>query len=102
MWLLNIYRLAGIHIGDVAFQSLHGPVEEAVDGLVIVLLVGGLDDQGDGNVKYPRVHGSYYYVCACSTEPELTRREGFIVTAQGLPVEHDTLKSSPWCPHHTA
>lgn len=42
----------------MALQPLHGPVEEAADGLVLVLLVGGLDDQGDGAVQGPGLHGS--------------------------------------------
>ena len=45
----------------MALQLLHSPIEEAVDGLVIVLLVGRLDDQGDRTVNCPRVHCSYYY-----------------------------------------
>lgn len=55
------YRLAGVHVGDVTLQPLHGPVEEAVDGLVFILLVGGLNDQGYRTIKCPWVHGSYYY-----------------------------------------
>lgn len=47
------YRLARVHNGNVALQLLHSPVEEAVDGLVIVLLVGCLDDQGDRTVNCP-------------------------------------------------
>lgn len=54
------YRLAGVYVGDVTLQPLHSPVEEAVNGLVFILLVGGLNDQGYGTIKYARVHGSYY------------------------------------------
>lgn len=54
------YWLAGVHIGDVTLQLLHSPVEEAVDGLVFILLVGSLNDQGYRAINCPRVHGSYY------------------------------------------
>lgn len=49
----NTYRLAGVHVGDVTLQPLHSPVEEAVDGLVFILLVGGLNDQRDRTIKSP-------------------------------------------------
>lgn len=52
------YRLAGVNVGDVALQSLHRPVEEAADDLVIILLVGGLDDQRYRTIQRSRVHDS--------------------------------------------
>lgn len=55
-----IYRLAGVHFRDVTLQPLHSPVEEAVNGLVFILLVGGLNDQGHRTINCPRVHGSCY------------------------------------------
>lgn len=54
------HRLAGVHTGDVTFQLLHSPVKETVNGLVFILLVGGLNDQGHRTINCPRVHGSYY------------------------------------------
>lgn len=55
------YWLAGVHVGDVTLQPLHSPVEKAVNGLVFILLVGGLNDQGYRTINCPRVHGSYYW-----------------------------------------
>lgn len=51
------YRLAGVNVGDVALQPLHRPVEEAADDLVVILLVGGLDDQRY-RIQRSRVHDS--------------------------------------------
>ena len=53
------YRLAMVPIGDVALQHFHRSVQATVDGLVVILLVGGLDDQSDGTVNCSRVHVSY-------------------------------------------
>lgn len=43
-------------------QPLHGPVQEAVDGLVFILLVGGFNDHGHRTIKCPRIHGSHSQV----------------------------------------
>lgn len=74
----------------MALQLLHGPVEEAVDGLVIVLLVGRLDDQGDRTVNCPRVHCSYYYSGG---------EEGSEVSELDRTIHH--FKVSPFLPHGT-
>lgn len=39
------HRSAGIDEGDVALEPSHRPVERAVDGLVFIFLVGGLNYQ---------------------------------------------------------
>lgn len=39
------HRSAGVDQSDVALETSHRPVEGAVDGLVFILLVGGLNHQ---------------------------------------------------------
>lgn len=52
-------RLARVDDGDVILQPLHRPVEEAVDGLVLIFLVGGFNDHDHGTIECPGVHGSH-------------------------------------------
>lgn len=56
--LILCRRLAGVHLGEVALQPAHGPVQEAADGLVGVLLVGRFDDESDGRRR--RRHGGLH------------------------------------------
>lgn len=52
------HRSAGIDVSDVVLESSHRPVEGAVDGLVVILLVWGLDNQLHRVAQSSRVHDS--------------------------------------------
>lgn len=51
-------RLAGVNVGEVRLQPAHGPVQKAVDGLVGVLLVGRLDDEGHRVAHHALLHAA--------------------------------------------
>lgn len=52
-------RPARVDSGQVVLEFLHGPVEEAADGLVVVFLVRRFDDQSHRAVGRARLHGAY-------------------------------------------
>lgn len=52
------HRLAGVNVGEVRLQPAHGPVQKAVDGLVGVLLVGRLDDEGHRVAHHALLHAA--------------------------------------------
>lgn len=52
------HRLTGVHLGEVALQLAHSPLQKAADGLVGVFLVGGLDDEGHRVLHCALVHAA--------------------------------------------
>lgn len=56
------HRFAWVDVRQVSFELLHRPVLETVDGLVIVLLVGCPDDEGNRIVHDTLIHGSKAFV----------------------------------------
>lgn len=83
------HRLAGVHLGEVALQPSHSPVEAAGDGLVRVLLVRRFDNERDGRPgHHSGLHSGWRRLTGGEAEPaqqqlqeqdgnaEAQRREG--------------------------
>lgn len=60
--VIYTYRFTGVNIRQVGFEFLHSPVLVTVDGLVIVFLVWGPDDKGNGTVHKTLIHDSNTFV----------------------------------------